>query len=70
MRLNATRRWGSLIGLRVQHVRSSMDVRPGERDGVGTGDTRRQRAPRWITKRTRNAEHLAGGSPSYGSSWA
>ena len=41
MRLNATRRWGSLIGLRVQHVRSSMDVRPGGRDGVGTGDTKK-----------------------------
>ena len=54
-RLNATKRKESLIGLRVQYVRSCLDVRHGERDGVGSGDTRRHSAPHWM--RGRNEGH-------------
>ena len=62
MRLNATMRWGSLIGLRMQHVLSRLNVRKenyhrqyGERDGVGRENKRGHGTPHWM--RVRNEEH-------------
>ena len=63
VRLNATMRQGSLIGLRMQHVLSRLNVREenghrqkyGERDGVGREHKRGHGTPHWM--RGRNEEH-------------